>query len=88
MMLKLSFLFAAILLASAALGAEDKPMRSADATFNTLDRDGDGQLSKSEATGNRMLTEHFAAADADGDGFLSKQEVDEHMKQMAKQQPK
>ncbi len=55
---------------------------SADAIFQSLDHDADARLSKSEATGNRMLTEHFAAIDKDSDGYLTKREYSAHLKEM------
>ena len=66
----------------------DKSMKSTDATFKSLDRDTDQRLSKTEAAGDKMLTEHFAAVDADSDGYLSKVEVTAHMKDMEASKPK
>ncbi len=62
--------------------ADDKSMKSTDATFKSLDRDTDQRLSKTEAAGDKMLTEHFSAVDADSDGYLSKGEVTAHVKDM------
>lgn len=61
---------------------KEKSAASADATFKSLDRNADERLSKSEVTGNTMLTEHFAAVDADSDGYLTEREYSAHMKQM------
>ncbi|HEX2494727.1 MAG TPA: hypothetical protein VHK24_13220 [Steroidobacter sp.] len=55
---------------------------SAEATFSSLDKDADQRLSKTEASGDKMLTDHFAAIDADGDSYLTKREYTEHMKAM------
>jgi hypothetical protein len=76
------FLMSMLSLGAANAGDQDKPMASADATFKSLDRDSDQRLSKSEASGDKMLTEHFAAVDADGDGYLTKREYTAHMKDM------
>jgi Ca2+-binding EF-hand superfamily protein len=68
--------------------ADDEKSKSTDATFKSLDRDTDQRLSKTEAAGDKMLTEHFAAVDADSDGYLSKSEVTAHMKDMESSKPK
>lgn len=73
---------AAVLSIGLAVAEDDTSMKGADSTFKSLDRDSDQRLSKTEASGDKMLSEHFAAADADGDGYLSKAEVSAHMKQM------
>ena len=67
---------------------DDKSMKSTDATFKSLDRDTDQRLSKTEAAGDKMLTEHFAVVDADRDGYLSKGEVTAHVKDMESSKPK
>lgn len=61
---------------------KDKSMGREDATFKALDRDSDQRLSKSEAKGDQMVTDHFAMIDADGDGYLSMREYTDHMKEM------
>jgi hypothetical protein len=76
---------AAVLSTGLAVADDDK---STDATFKSLDRDTDQRLSKTEAAGDKMLTEHFAAVDADSDGYLSKVEVTAHMKDMEASKPK
>jgi hypothetical protein len=65
--------------------ADDKPTASDDATFKSLDRDTDQRLSKEEAAGDQMLSEHFAMIDADRDGYLTKREYTTHMKEMKSQ---
>jgi|JRYD01.1.fsa_nt_gb Ca2+-binding EF-hand superfamily protein len=42
--------------------------------FKSLDRNSDGQLSRTEASYNRELAKEFAFLDTDGDGFLSPDE--------------
>jgi hypothetical protein len=72
-------LIAAALLASAAQAGDtkDKPhdtsMQSA-ATFDALDKNADSQISKTEASADRKLSDNFAALDTNGDGYLSKAE--------------
>jgi Ca2+-binding EF-hand superfamily protein len=61
--------------------AADKQAKSDDPGFNTLDRDSDGQLSRTEAARNPYLAKNFKAADKDGDGKLSRTEYLEVMTQ-------
>ena len=79
---------ASVLSIGLAIADDDKSMKSPEATFKSLDRDTDQRLSKTEASGHKMLTEHFATADADSDGYLSKVEVTAHMKEMEASKPK
>jgi hypothetical protein len=79
-----SLLLASLLSLGIAVADDREKSSSADATFKSLDRDTDERLSKTEAAGDKMLTEHFAAVDADSDGYLSKREVTAHMKDMEK----
>ena len=44
------------------------------ATFDTLDKNADSQLSKTEASSDSKLSDNFAALDTNGDGYLSKAE--------------
>ncbi len=41
------------------------------ATFDALDRNGDAQISRTEAGYDRQLSKSFAIIDTNGDGFLS-----------------
>lgn len=61
---------------------EPRQQPSPDTIFTSLDRDGDQRLSKSEATGDRMLTDHFSSVDKNSDGFLSKREYSTHIEEM------
>jgi hypothetical protein len=78
-MTKFLALIAATLLAFAAQAGDDKD-KSHDkgmkttATFDTLDRNADSQLSKTEASADSKLSDNFAALDTNGDGYLSKAE--------------
>jgi len=62
-------------LASSAAIAEDtqKPAESAD-TFKSVDVDGDGKISKTEATANAAIASNFEALDGNSDGYVSKRE--------------
>jgi hypothetical protein len=80
----ISLILASLLSIGVAVADDPEKKASADATFKSLDRDTDERLSKAEAAGDKMLTEHFAAVDADSDGYLSKREVTAHMKDMEK----
>jgi hypothetical protein len=82
MMHKVIVAVAATILSAGAIADDTDKSAGADATFKSLDRDTDQRLSKTEASGDKMLTEHFAAIDADSDGFLSQREYTAHMKEM------
>lgn len=80
-MKQLIALFAASLLSFAAMGqAQDKPsksestMKSAQATFESLDKNADQQISKTEAAADKALASAFTALDTNGDGYVSKSE--------------
>jgi hypothetical protein len=72
-------LLAATLLSVTAMAGDDKAkkdttMKSTAATFESLDKNADSQISKTEAAGDKWLSDSFAAADTNGDGYLSKSE--------------
>lgn len=48
--------------------------KSSAVTFDSLDKNGDAQISKTEASADKALSDSFAAADTNGDGYLSKTE--------------
>ena len=78
-MTKLIALLAATVFAVTAYAGDDKEhkdhqMKSSAMTFDSLDKNGDAQLSKTEAAADKMLSEGFAKTDTNGDGFLSKSE--------------
>lgn len=77
---KLVALLAAAVLASIALADDDDQSTRAGATFKSLDRDSDQQLSASEASEDEALAQHFAALDTDADGFLNEREYAAHVK--------
>ena len=78
-MTKFLALIAATLLAFAAQAGDDKDkmhdkgMKST-ATFDTLDKNADSQISKTEASSDSKLSDSFATLDTNGDGYLSKAE--------------
>jgi len=45
------------------------------ATFESLDKDSDGRISKSEAAANANVTAQFSSYDLNGNGFIEKDEV-------------
>jgi Ca2+-binding EF-hand superfamily protein len=62
----------ACLFSAAGVLADDaKPKLVAYESFATLDRNGDGRISRSEAGFDRKLSQIFAELDTDGDGFVS-----------------
>lgn len=76
-MSKLIALFAASLLSVTAMAGDKEhkdQMKSTAVTFESLDKNADTQLSKTEAAADKTLSDSFAAADTNGDGYLSKTE--------------
>ncbi len=63
---------------AAAAAAGDRPQvakaKVDAAAFASLDRNGDNQISRTEAGVDRKLSEGFAYVDTDGDGFISRAE--------------
>jgi Ca2+-binding EF-hand superfamily protein len=45
------------------------------ATFESLDTDSDGRISKTEAEANANVKAHFSRYDVNGDGFIERAEV-------------
>jgi hypothetical protein len=45
-------------------------------TFESLDTDSDGKISKAEAAANSSVTAQFSRYDKNGDGFIEREEVD------------
>jgi hypothetical protein len=45
------------------------------ATFESLDKDSDGRISKSEAAANANVTAQFSSYDLNGNGFIEREEV-------------
>lgn len=73
----IAFVGAALLSVTAFAGDKDNKehsMKSSAVTFDSLDKNSDAQLSKTEAAADKTLAESFASADTNGDGYLSKTE--------------
>ncbi len=45
------------------------------ATFESLDKDSDGRISKAEAAVDANVTQQFSRYDKNGDGFIEREEV-------------
>jgi len=45
------------------------------ATFESLDTDGDGRISKTEAAANESVLSQFSRYDKDGNGYIERAEV-------------
>ena len=54
--------------------AQSQPAQKG-ATFESLDTDGDGRISKTEAAANQNVLDQFSKYDKDGDGFIERAEV-------------
>ena len=70
-------LVAASLAPCAAQTAQDLPVRSTadvQVVFNSLDRNRDAKISRTEATVKGSVSKRFDGIDSDGDGYLSKRE--------------
>lgn len=65
-------LLAATALSAGALAA-DNPEK-AGSVFESLDKNADQQISKTEAAADQGLTDSFTAIDTNGDGYISKAE--------------
>ena len=55
-------------------GQPSQPARQG-TTFESLDTDGDGRISKSEAALNSSVSEQFSRYDQNGNGFIERDEV-------------
>ncbi len=52
-----------------------QPQQGQGATFESLDTDSDGRISKAEAQANASVSEQFSRYDVNGDGFIERAEV-------------
>jgi Ca2+-binding EF-hand superfamily protein len=52
-----------------------QPPQRQGATFESLDTDSDGRISKTEAAANQAVTEQFSRYDKNGNGFIEREEV-------------
>jgi Ca2+-binding EF-hand superfamily protein len=94
MMKASQLLVAAALLPLAALAQSpstppsDPPAQQQGSTFESLDADSDGRISKSEAESNTHVKSQFASYDLNGDGFIERKEVaDANAAKSGPQQP-
>ena len=72
-------LIAAALITTAATanepgGDKDRSRQAAEAKFESLDRNDDGRVSKSEARDDSKLSAQFTSADTNSDGYLTEPE--------------
>jgi hypothetical protein len=54
-----------------------QPSQGGGATFESLDTDGDGRISKTEAEANANVKAQFSNYDVNGDGFIERAEVNQ-----------
>ena len=52
-----------------------QPSQQQGATFESLDADSDGRISKAEAAANESVSAQFSKYDQNGDGFIERSEV-------------
>lgn len=65
--------------------SQDRSMSSDAAKFKTLDRNGDGELSKVEARADSSISAQFASFDINLNGYITKSEYDAYIR--SKTQP-
>jgi Ca2+-binding EF-hand superfamily protein len=58
------------------------------ATFESLDTDSDGRISKTEAAANQNVLDQFSRYDKDGNGFIERAEVTSTNSSSPDNQPK
>ena len=64
----------AVLLATTAVAGDVAGKATVAITFETLDKNADRQISRTEAAGEKALSESFASVDADGNGYVTQDE--------------
>lgn len=65
---------AVLLSTAAAVAGEVAGKANAAITFEALDKNADRQISRTEAAGEKALSDSFASVDTDGDGYVTKDE--------------
>jgi Ca2+-binding EF-hand superfamily protein len=83
----LILLCSAALFSTAALANDEPDAKSAGGIFQTLDADGDGKVSKSEAEANQGFSNNFDKLDGNSDGFVSKREFQRNTRAKPKAGP-
>jgi hypothetical protein len=73
----------AVLLSTTAVSGDVASKATAAITFEALDKNADRQISRTEAAGEKALSESFASVDADGDGFVTQNEYAARTKNVA-----
>lgn len=63
------------LLLAGSLAHADPPSPPTQATFDSIDRNADRRISRTEAGYHKTLIDRFALIDTDGDGFISREEL-------------
>lgn len=56
---------------------QNAPSQGQGTTFESLDADSDGKISKAEAKANSTVNAQFASYDLNGDGFIERAEVNQ-----------
>lgn len=64
----------AVLLSTTAVAGDVAGKATAAITFEVLDKNADRQISRTEAAGEKALSESFASVDTDGDGYVTQDE--------------
>jgi hypothetical protein len=64
----------AVLLSTTAVAGDAASKATVAITFETLDKNADRQISRTEAAGEKALSESFASVDADGNGYVTQDE--------------
>jgi Ca2+-binding EF-hand superfamily protein len=54
-----------------------EPAQSQGTTFESLDTDSDGRISRTEAKANSTVSAQFSSYDLNGDGFIERAEVNQ-----------
>jgi hypothetical protein len=75
-----SLIFAGLITVTLNVWADEPPTSlsspNVQATFESIDRNADHRISRTEAGTYKKLLDRFAQVDTDGDGFVSKDEFD------------